>query len=116
MLFKRMADSEHVQRFKFRALGPLSRFFWAVDQFRHQDGPTNLVVENEKCHTRAPYCSIMDGRISRRKPLRVKHGTHYFVRQLHHAAGGVRNYTPYSPLHRTGDRGGPAAVGLIEKL
>ena len=40
-------------------------------------------------------------------PLRVKHGTHYFVRQLHYAAGEVRNYTRYSPLHRTGDRGGP---------
>ena len=67
MLFKLMADSEHVQRFKFRALGPLSRFFWAVDQFHHHEGPTNLVVENEKCRTWAPYYSIIDGRISRRK-------------------------------------------------
>ena len=67
MLFKLMVDSEHVQRFEFRALGPLSRFFWAVDQFRHHDGPTNLVVENEKCRTRAPYYSIIDGRVSHRK-------------------------------------------------
>ena len=114
MLFKLMADSEHVQRFEF--LGPLSRFFWAVDQSHHHDGPTNLVVENEKCRTRAPYYSIIDGLFPVASPLRVKHGTHYFVRQLHYAAGEVRNYTPYSPLHRTGDRGGPAAVGLIEKL
>ena len=45
----------------------------------------------------------------------TKHGRNYFVRQLHYAAGEVRNYTPHFPLHRTGDRGGPA-VGLIEKL
>ena len=30
---------------------------------------------------------------------------------------GITLITPYFPLHRTGDRGGPArAVGLIEKL
>ena len=115
MLFKLMADSEHVQRFEF--LGPLSRFFWAVDQSHHHDGPTNLVVENEKCRTRTPYYSLLTDVFPVASPLRVKHWTHHFVRQLHHAAGGgVRNYTPYSPLHRTGDRGGPAAVGLIEKL
>ena len=28
---------------------------------------------------------------------------------------GITLITPYFPLHRTGDRGGPA-VGLIEKL
>ena len=105
MLFKLMADSEHVQRFEF--LGPLSRFFWAVDQSHHHDGPTNLVVENEKCRTRTPYYSLLTDVFPVASPLRVKHGTHYFVRQLHYAAGEVQNYTRYFPLHRTGDRGGP---------
>ena len=31
----------------------------------------------------------------------TKHGRNYFVRQLHYAAGEVRSYTLYFPLHRT---------------
>ena len=109
MLFKLMADSEHVQRFEF--LGPLSRFFWAVDQSHHHDGPTNLVVENEKCRTRTPYYSLLTDVFPVASPLQVIQ-TLFFVRQLDHAAGEVRvrNY-----LDNTLFRGGPA-VGLIEKL
>ena len=31
----------------------------------------------------------------------TKHGRNYFVRQLHYAAGEVRSYTLYFPMHRT---------------
>ena len=115
MLFKLMADSEHVQRFEF--LGPLSRFFWAVDQSHHHDGPTNLVVENEKCRTRTPYYSLLTDVFPVASPLRVKHGTHYFVRQLHYAAGGGSGIThAIYPCIALGTVEARAAVGLIEKL
>ena len=31
----------------------------------------------------------------------IKHGRNYFVRRLHYAAGEVRSYTLYFPMHRT---------------
>ena len=30
----------------------------------------------------------------------IKHGRNYFVRRLHYAAGEVRSYTLYFPMHR----------------
>ena len=31
----------------------------------------------------------------------IKHGRNYFVRRLHYAAGEVRSYTLYFPMHRS---------------